>query len=408
MYPNLGYSEEEKRRALQSAIHLYSAARRKIEASASVCLLDQIAGEALEYQISALEALRSTGNDAAFHTSIDVQIGKFNTQRDAKVRNFLDHVDAQKVIFEEAQRELLELSPKVPDDDITYWVWALNSARTVPDKNVRQPENALGGRRRPPNPDRPPRRRIRDPQGPITPRELRENVPPLRTTPSDRYRDFGAIASLDGIGPLSDQLLDAPIEWVRDHAETSEPANPNPPSESIEVFAQALTLLRAQTDNIAAAAFDAYVDSMEHAVETGHFSAKGIGKSMRASAKQSLLSIGQQASVKGAFEVAEGVSSYADHDSTGGGKHMAAAGKWFAVAGLAGAGAAAIGGGEGGGGAKERKRDEVAPNGADPEGKGSGKGRVIQRITVIGNPTDGQAAEIKGKLAAGARGRAHN
>lgn len=174
------------------------------------------------------------------------------------------------------------------------------------------------------------------------------------------------------------------------------------------ILAEALTLLRAQTENVAAAAFDAYVDSMEHAVETGHFSAKGIGKSMRASAKQSLLSIGQQASVKGAFEVAEGVSSYADHDSTGGGKHMAAAGKWFAVAGLAGAGAAATGGAEGGGGAKERKRDEVAPNGADPEGKGSGKGRVIQRITVIGNPTDGQATEIMGKLAPGARGRALN
>lgn len=175
------------------------------------------------------------------------------------------------------------------------------------------------------------------------------------------------------------------------------------------VLTEALSLLRAQTDDIAASAFDAYAVAMEDAVETGHFSAAGIGKSMKLSAKQSLLSIGQQASVKGAFEIAEGVSAYADQDSTGAGKHMAAAGKWFAVAGLAGAGAAAMGGegGAGGGGTKDRKRDEVAPNGADPEGRGSGKGRVIQRITVIGNPTDGQVGEIKGKLAPAARGRAH-
>ena len=187
--------------------------------------------------------------------------------------------------------------------------------------------------------------------------------------------------------------------------ETSSDAETSAPD--ILVLAEALSLLRAETDDIASAAFDAYADAMENAVETGRFSAVGIGKAMKVSVKQSLLSIGQQASIRGAFEIAEGVSSYADHDSEGGGKHMAAAGKWFAVAGLAGASAAAVGGGEGGGGgrgsSKDPKRDEIAPNGADPEGTGGSKGRVIQRITVIGNPTDGQRGEVNGKLAPHAR-----
>lgn len=159
---------------------------------------------------------------------------------------------------------------------------------------------------------------------------------------------------------------------------------------------------KGQFSGVAESVFDAYANAMGNAVETGHFFAAGIGKALKASAKQSLMSIGQQAMVHGMFEVGYGIKAYANDDSEGGSKHMAAAGQYMAVAAVAGAGAGAMGGGKGGAGGKSKKRDdEVAPSGANPSGAPTKGGRVIQRITVIGNPTEEQArgslAQLNGK-----------
>lgn len=212
-----------------------------------------------------------------------------------------------------------------------------------------------------------------------------------------------------------DEMLDAPIEW--EHA-TTRPDIENADSLTVSektsdfvpvldagsdfaqlgAFSESITLVEAQVSSLATAAFDSYAAAMENAVATGHFSAAGIGKAMKASAKQSLISIGQQATVRGMFEVGYGIKAYANDDAEGGSKHMAAAGQFMAVAAVAGAGAGAMGGKGGGGGKNKKRDDEVAPSGANPSGQGSG-GKVIQQITVIGNPTDAQVEETKSKFA---------
>ena len=97
----------------------------------------------------------------------------------------------------------------------------------------------------------------------------------------------------------------------------------------------------------------------------------------------------------GVFEMGSGIKAFAEDDTEGGQKHMSAAGQFFAGAALAGASAGAIGGKGGGGGKKKKGDEEVAPSGANVSG--SVKSRVIQEITVIGNPTEEQVrgANIK-------------
>jgi hypothetical protein len=135
-------------------------------------------------------------------------------------------------------------------------------------------------------------------------------------------------------------------------------------------------------------AFGAYAGAMEQAFATGQFSARGIGKSARESTKQSLATIGKESAVRGLFEIGYGIKAFATGDSSGGKKHMLSAAQYMAVAALTTGAGGALGGDKGGSGGK-KKRDEVEPSGADAGG--TKKGRVIQHITVIGNPTNSSA-----------------
>lgn len=101
-----------------------------------------------------------------------------------------------------------------------------------------------------------------------------------------------------------------------------------------------------------AGAVNAFSDAMAAGVDAAISGERSIGKAMMSAAASALRSRAVQASVEALWETAKGISGVAN-GNPGAAAHFAAAGKYAAVAALAGAGAAALGhavGGMGGGG----------------------------------------------------------
>lgn len=151
--------------------------------------------------------------------------------------------------------------------------------------------------------------------------------------------------------------------------------------------------------SLASGAFVAYSDAIDEAIDTGHFAVDDFGAALRSVAASTIRSVGQQAAVKGGFEVGEGIVALAtgDEGATG---HFVAAGKFFAVAAVSGAAAGALSTGPGGG-KKDKSRDEhVEPDNHEDRGRSrAGSGNVTQRIVIIGNPSDEQVADLQRRLA---------
>ena len=127
----------------------------------------------------------------------------------------------------------------------------------------------------------------------------------------------------------------------------------------------------------AAGAFNAYADALDETISLNQIFAGGFDRSMRNMAASVVRSVGQQAAIKGAFEIAESIAAFARYDVPGGTGHLKAAGVYFSVAALAGvaAGATSVksasGGGGGGGGGR----------GGSDDGKAGGPSIYV---TVIG------------------------
>lgn len=92
----------------------------------------------------------------------------------------------------------------------------------------------------------------------------------------------------------------------------------------------------------AAGAFDAYANALDRTVALDRIFAHQFDRSMRNVAASVVRSVGQQAMIKGSFEVAEGIAAAARYDWPGAAGHAEAAGVYFSVAALAGVGAGAL------------------------------------------------------------------
>lgn len=134
----------------------------------------------------------------------------------------------------------------------------------------------------------------------------------------------------------------------------------------------------------AAGAFDAYANALDKTISLNQIFAGGFDRSMRNMAASVVRSVGQQAAVKGAFEVAEAVGSFAIGAYPMAALHLEAAGLYFGVAALAGVAAGAI-----------SVKGAPAGSSRGPGGRAGDSGDNGPRInvTIIGAPDwDGKRA----------------
>lgn len=147
----------------------------------------------------------------------------------------------------------------------------------------------------------------------------------------------------------------------------------------IELMEDVAEIANTAIAGTAAGAFNAYADALDETISLNQIFAGGFDRSMRNMAASVVRSVGQQAAIKGAFEVAESIAAFARYDVPGGTGHLKAAGVYFSVAAIAGVGAGALSvksaGGGGGGVAGSR--------GGRPSDGDSGPRYFI---TVIGAP----------------------
>lgn len=141
-------------------------------------------------------------------------------------------------------------------------------------------------------------------------------------------------------------------------------------------------------DDLARKEFDVFSESMSRSIATGHLAVGGFGKVAKEMAVSTIKSIGAQSAVQGGHELAEGFKALGDNTGDAAGAHFAAAGKFFALAALAGVGGGALSAGSG-------SKDGAA---SPKSGSGSGKNRVIQKITIIGSPGPEHVAATKSQL----------
>lgn len=137
-------------------------------------------------------------------------------------------------------------------------------------------------------------------------------------------------------------------------------------------------------------AFNAYADALDRTISLNAIFAGGFDRALRNMAASTVRSVGQQATVKGAFEVAEAFASLARYDGVGFAGHMKAAGAYFAVAATAGVAAGALSvnaGGAAGGG--------VRLPGANPDGTDRGGPSPTFQLILLGAPD----ASVKDEIA---------
>lgn len=167
--------------------------------------------------------------------------------------------------------------------------------------------------------------------------------------------------------------------------------------QSKSAFEQIGEIAHAQIANIAAGAFNAYADAIDDALATGEFSAKSFGAALRNMLAQTLRAIGQEATIRGAFEVAAGIAALPTPKAA---QHFISAGQFFAVALAAGVGAGALstGGGSGQG---------ATPRGieAGASGGGGGGGGASEDVTIIGTLDVRQAESLHDQLGQSKRRR---
>lgn len=152
---------------------------------------------------------------------------------------------------------------------------------------------------------------------------------------------------------------------------------------------------------LASGAFDAYANAVDDAITTGDFAGGQLGSTLRSLTSSTLRSIGQQATVKGAFAIGEGVAALAKPDRKAATGHFGSAGKFFAVAALSGAAAGAFSGGESAGGeASSRRREAPSPSGGDAEERDRFEETVVRKIVVFGDSSDEKIKNLPARLAA--------
>lgn len=195
---------------------------------------------------------------------------------------------------------------------------------------------------------------------------------------------------MDLFGPLSEgaEKFAQGLERVGDASEYAK-------EKSTSALATIGEMAHQQIGTIASGAFDAYAEAIDAAISTGEFSVKSLGAALRNMLSQTLRSIGQEAAVRGAFQVAEAIGALASvvtaWKAPG---HFAAAAAYFGVAALAGAAAGALSTGGGGARTEPRNRD-------DSTGEGGG-GSISQEVTIIG-ALDTRDAEMLDEQLATAR-----
>ena len=197
---------------------------------------------------------------------------------------------------------------------------------------------------------------------------------------SNSHDDIFKMFSRETLLASAGDATDAPVQYIsaRETATEASKRRAELGAAKSEIAAAWKSLAggaHAQIGTIARGAFSAYTDAITNAMATGRFSAGAFGKAMESVASNSLKSIGSQAAVKGAFEIAEGIKDLASHRA-GASEHFAASGEFFAVAALAGAAAGATS--PKSSSSPDNKQQSVAPR------SGAANGQVLQRITYIG------------------------
>lgn len=141
-------------------------------------------------------------------------------------------------------------------------------------------------------------------------------------------------------------------------------------------------------------AFDAYSGAIDRAIDTGDFAVEGFGVAIRSLAVSTTKSLGQRAAVEGAFEFGKGIAAAADRDESAS-AHFGAAGKFFAIAAAAGVATGIGSTGASGKKSKEKTEQPIPPAGAHPDGApASSRRRLVQKIVVIGDPSDEQVNSL--------------
>lgn len=195
---------------------------------------------------------------------------------------------------------------------------------------------------------------------------------------------FGSVS--DAVGALTEQIAE-----VGDASEYAK-------EKSEEAFSAIGESAYHQIGTIAAGSFDAYADAMDTAISTGEFSAKSLGAALRNMLAQTLRSIGQEAAVKAAFQVAEGVASLANPATAWMAPgHFLAATQYVGVAALAGAGAGALSTGSGG----SRREGPRSADTGDEDVEES----ISQVVTIIGGLDTRDAENLNDQLAAARKKR---
>ena len=126
---------------------------------------------------------------------------------------------------------------------------------------------------------------------------------------------------------------------------------------------------------IGAGAFDVYADAVDKALQREKVSSEAIGRALQNVVASTVRGIGQEASVKGAMQTAEGIAALATHRYTDAGEPFLAAGQYFAVAATAGVVAGAL---------------SVKPSGSGGPSRGSGgasrgaRGGAPAQVTIVG------------------------
>lgn len=163
--------------------------------------------------------------------------------------------------------------------------------------------------------------------------------------------------------------------------------------ETNHAFATIGQMAESQIGTLAAGAFEGYTAAMQKSIETGHISSKALGVAMKQTLKNVLTSIGEESTVKAAFQVAEGVGSLAERDFPAAGQHFEAAGLYLATAAAAGAGAAALGSGH-----------SAGASGSGSSGDGGGDA-VTQEVVIIGHLDARDAENLHNQLEAARQSR---
>src|SRR5439155_15265083 len=81
--------------------------------------------------------------------------------------------------------------------------------------------------------------------------------------------------------------------------------------ETSHAFATIGSMAEQQIGQMAAGMFDAYANAMAKAIQTGEFSATALGAAGRKVLANALRTIGEEATVKAAMQIAEGVAAIA-------------------------------------------------------------------------------------------------